>query len=37
MSRTWSFFNISSFFSVFMAYILPVSVFWTRRTYVSHA
>lgn len=36
MSRTWSFFNISSFLSVFMAYIFPVSVFCTNRTYNTH-
>src|SRR6267154_1023593 len=30
--HTWSFFNISSFFNVFIAYILPVSVFWTNLT-----
>lgn len=29
----WSFFNISSFRRVFIAYILPVSVFCTTRTY----
>lgn len=32
-TRTWSFFSISSFFKSFMAYIFPVSTFWTNLTY----